>query len=68
MTPWAEEKYLSILEKTKIKNIRPWAYIGGYEESFIEGQSFQLMLNVLERIPGKKATIFKIMVKISALF
>ena len=51
-TPWAEEKYLSIIEKTKIKNIKPWAYIGGHEETFIEGQSFQLMLNVLERIPG----------------
>ena len=36
--PWAENKFLSILKGTKIKKIRPWSYIGGYDEFKIEGQ------------------------------
>ena len=36
--PWAENKFLTILKGTKIKTIRPWSYIGGYDEFKIEGQ------------------------------
>ena len=49
-TPWAESKYLSLLAKTKIRKIRPWSYIGGYDQYKIEGQCFELMLDVLDQI------------------
>lgn len=50
-TPWAEPGWLSVLAATKIRKIRPWSYIGGYDEYKIEGQCFELMFKVLEQMP-----------------
>jgi hypothetical protein len=47
---WAEPSYLNILQNSKIREIRPWSYIGGYEEYKIEGQSYRYMLRVLEAL------------------